>query len=289
MNPDMIRVILIGQDPYIRPGQAMGLSFSVPNSTPIPPSLQNIFKELASDLGGEERKNPDLTDWFEQGVFLINQTLTVREGKSNSHASWWRPFMRDFWCEFWKRLDHSVVIWCWGKDAEIALRDLPVDHKHKILRAPHPSPLSAYRGFFGSKPFSQTNEFLKTPILWHQNQKIKEYSEVFLAVVGTRTFDDMNLFRETMKEFFPIKKIISGGATGADQLAKEWAHKQEIAYEEYLPDWNRYGKRAGPLRNEQIVNSANSLLAFWDGKSRGTKSSIDLANKKGIPVRIIYY
>ena len=170
MNPLDIRVVLIGQDPYINPGQAMGLSFSVPSGTPPPPSLQNIFKELAQDIGGEVRTNPDLTDWFNQGVFMINQSLTVREGKSNSHATWWKPFMHEFWREFWIFIKHPVVIWCWGKDAEKAIENLPKEHPHLILRAPHPSPLSAYRGFFGSRPFSQTNDFLGKKIIWNTNE-----------------------------------------------------------------------------------------------------------------------
>lgn len=156
---DKIRVVLIGQDPYIHRGEAMGYSFSVPIGTKTPPSLQNIFKELENDLG-IKRTRTDLSDWVEQGVFCINQALTVRENKSNSHQNYWRIWMTEFWKIFWQELRQPVAIWCWGKDAERAIRDLPDEHPHLVHRSVHPSPLSAYRGFFGSKPFSQTRDYL---------------------------------------------------------------------------------------------------------------------------------
>jgi uracil-DNA glycosylase len=170
--PD-IRVIVIGQDPYIHQHEAMGFSFSIPQKChKIPPSLQNIFKELGNDCH-IYRTRTDLTDWVQQGVFLINQTLTVRQYKSNSHATYWKPWMNAFWKIFWQTLHHnkqSVVVWCWGKYAEKALTSLPKNHTHFIHKSPHPSPLSSYRGFFGSKPFSLTNEFLQKngqePIHW---------------------------------------------------------------------------------------------------------------------------
>lgn len=174
---DDVRVIVIGQDPYIHENEAMGFSFSIPQKChKTPPSLQNIFKELRDDCG-IYRTRTDLTDWVQQGVFLINQTLTVRQYKSNSHALFWKPWINAFWKVFWQTLqknNQSVVIWCWGKYAEKALTNIPSPHTHFIHKSPHPSPLSAYRGFFGSKPFSLTNQFLldhnQKTIHWDDDQ-----------------------------------------------------------------------------------------------------------------------
>lgn len=162
------KVVILGQDPYIRSGQAMGLSFSVPSETPLPPSLKNIYSELETDLGGTSRKGGDLIDWVKQGVMLLNTALTVQEGKSNSHASKWQPFTDNIIKVISDKCDHVVFI-LWGKPAQKKAR-LIDNEKHTIIKSSHPSPLSAYRGFFGSKPFSRTNEqlikFGYEPIKW---------------------------------------------------------------------------------------------------------------------------
>lgn len=162
------RVVILGQDPYIREGQAMGLSFSVPDETKLPPSLKNIYSEMESDLGGMLRTGGNLTDWVDQGVMLLNTALTVREGESNSHASEWQPFTDNVIKVISDRCDH-VVFLLWGKPAQ-RKEKLIDSEKHCVIKSSHPSPLSAYRGFFGSKPFSRTNEALVEfgyePIRW---------------------------------------------------------------------------------------------------------------------------
>lgn len=152
-----VKVVILGQDPYHGPGQAQGLSFSVPNNLPAPPSLQNILKELADDVG--ERARHDLTTWAEQGVLLLNACLTVPAGQANGHAGQvWEPFT-DAVIEVVNGLERPVVFILWGSYAR-KKKALITNPKHLILESAHPSPLSAYRGFFGSAPFSMANAFL---------------------------------------------------------------------------------------------------------------------------------
>lgn len=165
-----VKVVILGQDPYHEPGQAHGLSFSVQDGTPLPPSLQNIYKELQSDLGIPPAKTGDLTPWAKQGVLLLNATLTVRSGMANSHQSLgWQTFT-DHVISLLDQAKQPLVFVLWGSYArqKTALLTNP---KHLILQSAHPSPLSAYRGFFGSRPFSRINQFLtengSAPIDWH--------------------------------------------------------------------------------------------------------------------------
>lgn len=166
---DQVKVVILGQDPYHGPGQAMGLSFSVPNGVLLPPSLQNIYKELESDLGQKPPQSGDLTHWAEQGVLLLNSTLTVQAHQARSHfaVGWQR--LTDRVIQLLSEQRSNIVFILWGADAQRKAWMID-EEKHKILKAPHPSPLSAYRGFFGSKPFSQTNFYLIshhiTPIQW---------------------------------------------------------------------------------------------------------------------------
>ncbi len=167
---DAVEVVILGQDPYIKPGEAMGLSFSVPKGVKIPPSLQNIFKEIENDVGCPmtQRSHGDLTCWAEQGVFLLNAALTVERGKSNSHATvGWHTFTDAVIAKLSEEKE-GLVFMLWGNFArkKSALID---PFKHLILEAPHPSPL-ARGGFFGCRHFSKANEFLlangKKPIDW---------------------------------------------------------------------------------------------------------------------------
>lgn len=165
---DIVKVIILGQDPYPNPGQAMGLAFSVPQGIEIPGSLRNIFIELKNDLG-IERNNTDLTDWANQGVLLLNSVLTVVKGMPGSHRGiGWEEFTDYVIKSISDYRDHVVFI-LWGSDAfkKIGLID---QSKHTIIKSVHPSPLSAHKGFFGSKPFSRTNEVLESwnykPIIW---------------------------------------------------------------------------------------------------------------------------
>jgi uracil-DNA glycosylase len=154
-----VRVVLLGQDPYHGPGQAHGLSFSVQKGTEFPPSLKNIFKELADDQGIEPRSG-DLTPWANQGVLLLNTVLTVEEGKPNSHRNQgWEKFT-DKIIEVVNSKTKGVVFILWGNHAQIKEKNIDLE-KHTIIKAPHPSPLSCYRGFFGSRPFTKVNTFLK--------------------------------------------------------------------------------------------------------------------------------
>lgn len=157
--PQTVRVVILGQDPYHEPNQAMGLSFSVEKGTVYPPSLRNIYRELSDDVGATAAHG-DLTDWAKQGVLLLNTVLTVEKGKANSHAEWgWQQFTDAVICAT-NRLPQPIVFVLWGAQAQKKAALLKTDAPRLILKAPHPSPLSSYRGFFGSKPFSQTNEFL---------------------------------------------------------------------------------------------------------------------------------
>ncbi|HEM3177359.1 TPA: uracil-DNA glycosylase [Streptococcus suis] len=162
-----VKVVILGQDPYHGPGQAQGLSFSVPNSVPAPPSLQNILKELTDDIG--VKQDHDLTAWAEQGVLLLNACLTVPAGQANGHAGQiWEPFT-DAVIKVVNSLDQPVVYILWGAYAR-KKKALITNPKHLVIESAHPSPLSAYRGFFGSKPFSQANDYLtsqgRTGIDW---------------------------------------------------------------------------------------------------------------------------
>lgn len=157
---DKVKVVIIGQDPYHGPGQAHGLSFSVRNGVRFPPSLQNIFKELKEDLGIPTPKTGDLTHWAEQGVLLLNAVLTVEEGKAAAHqGKGWELFTDRVISILNENREHIVYI-LWGSYAQ--KKAAFVDRqKNLVIESPHPSPLSAHRGFFGSKPFSKVNEYLR--------------------------------------------------------------------------------------------------------------------------------
>ncbi len=164
-----VKVLILGQDPYHNEGQAHGLCFSVRPEVDIPPSLENIYKELQDDLGCEIPNNGYLVKWASQGVLMLNTVLTVRAHKAFSHqGQGWEQFT-DAVIRAVNEQDRPIVYMLWGKPAQskIPMLDNP---KHLILKAPHPSPLSAYRGFFGCKHFSQANEFLRSngiePIDW---------------------------------------------------------------------------------------------------------------------------
>ncbi|MBQ9387649.1 MAG: uracil-DNA glycosylase [Lachnospiraceae bacterium] len=164
-----VKAVIIGQDPYHGNGQAMGLCFSVNKGIEIPPSLQNIYKELHDDIGFEIPSHGDLTGWAQQGVLMLNSVLTVRAHQPLSHAGiGWEEFT-DAAIREVNRIDRPVVFLLWGAPAgkKTSMLDNP---RHLVLRAPHPSPLSAYRGFFGCRHFSKTNEFLRAngvePIDW---------------------------------------------------------------------------------------------------------------------------
>ncbi|MDQ0160676.1 uracil-DNA glycosylase [Alkalibacillus salilacus] len=162
-----VKVVLLGQDPYHQPNQANGLSFSVPKGQAFPPSLRNINKELWNDLGCE-LPHGDLTQWAEEGVLMLNTSLTVKQGEANSHRGLgWHSFTNYVITQLSESHPHLVFV-LWGKQAYQKAQ--LIQARHTIVHAPHPSPLSAYRGFFGSQPFSQVNHALKihqqTPIDW---------------------------------------------------------------------------------------------------------------------------
>lgn len=163
-----VKVVILGQDPYFNDNQAHGLSFSVLADEKLPPSLKNMYKELASDLT-IIRQTGDLTHWAKQGVLLLNAVLTVEKGKPNSHANCgWERFT-DAVIQYVNDTQNNVVFVLWGSYAQ-KKETLITNETHLILKAPHPSPLSAYRGFFGSQPYSKINAYLiangKTPIDW---------------------------------------------------------------------------------------------------------------------------
>ncbi|WEF32059.1 uracil-DNA glycosylase [Pseudoduganella chitinolytica] len=165
---DQVKVVILGQDPYHTPGAAMGFCFSVPDGNQPQPSLRNMFKELESDIG-VKRTRTDLSDWAEQGVFLLNAVLTVRAGSAGSHArKGWETFTDSAISTLSREREHLVFI-LWGSYA-IAKKALIDTTRHHVITSPHPSPLSAHRGFFGSKPFSQANAYLEKtgqqPIAW---------------------------------------------------------------------------------------------------------------------------
>ena len=164
-----VKVVILGQDPYHNHGQAHGLCFSVKPEVDIPPSLVNIYKELQSDLGCYVPNNGYLVKWAKQGVLMLNTVLTVRAHQANSHRGMgWEEFT-DAAIRILNEQDRPIVFILWGSPAQ-RKKAMLNNPKHLILEAPHPSPLSAYRGFFGSKPFSRTNDFLTqnglTPIDW---------------------------------------------------------------------------------------------------------------------------
>jgi len=166
-----IKIIILGQDPYHGPNQANGLSFSVEPGINPPPSLQNIFKELHSDLNIEYPNHGDLTAWARQGVLLLNTCLTVENGLPNSHQGKGWELFTDAVLSKVNDEKHNIVFILWGRKAQ--LKEKLIDHtKHLIIRSAHPSPLSAHNGFFGSKPFSQANLFLKKNNLDQINWKL---------------------------------------------------------------------------------------------------------------------
>ena len=166
---DQVRVVIIGQDPYHGPDQAMGLSFSVPQGVKVPPSLVNIFKEIRQDLGIEFSGSGDLTPWADQGVLLLNAMLSVEAGKAGSHQKkGWETFTDAVIAKLNSQREGLVFV-LWGSYAQ--KKGAVIDrNKHLVLESPHPSPLSAHRGFFGNRQFSQINEHLtargETPIDW---------------------------------------------------------------------------------------------------------------------------
>lgn len=166
---DQVKVVLLGQDPYHGPGQANGLCFSVNPGVPMPPSLVNIFKERKSDLGLPMPPNGDLTYWADQGVLMLNATLTVRKKSPGSHQNkGWEQFT-DAVIQAISQHKEKVVFLLWGAYAQ--KKGAIIDqYKHHVIESAHPSPFSAYRGFFGSQPFSKTNAYLqaqaKEPIKW---------------------------------------------------------------------------------------------------------------------------
>ncbi|HPF95390.1 MAG TPA: uracil-DNA glycosylase [bacterium] len=166
---DQVKVVIIGQDPYHGPGQAHGLCFSVGKSIAIPPSLKNIFKEIADDIGTPLTQDGDLSRWAKQGVFLLNATLTVREGQAGSHqGKGWEKFT-DAAIKVISDQREGIVFLLWGRYAQ-QKESLIDTSKHFVLKTVHPSPLSAYAGWFGCKHFSKANEYLiakgKQPIQW---------------------------------------------------------------------------------------------------------------------------
>lgn len=164
-----VKVVILGQDPYHNPGQAHGLSFSVPAGTPLPPSLQNIYKEIADNMGGTAPASGDLTHWANQGVLLLNAALTVRQNEPASHAKiGWTEFT-DAVITTLSEQREGLIFLLWGKFAQDK-QQLIDETRHVVLKAAHPSPLSAYKGFLGCKHFSKVNEILtargEVPIQW---------------------------------------------------------------------------------------------------------------------------
>lgn len=169
-QPNAVRAVILGQDPYHEPGQAFGLAFAVKAGVPLPPSLRNIYTELQSDLGIAPPPHGDLTAWAERGVLLLNTVLTVEKGRANSHAAWGWQRLTDAVIAATNRLPQPVAFVLWGAQAQKKAALIDSAAPRLIVSSPHPSPLSSYRGFFGSKPFSQINRFLtengEAPIDW---------------------------------------------------------------------------------------------------------------------------
>lgn len=170
---ESVKVVILGQDPYHGPGQAHGLSFSVPEGVKPPPSLVNIFKEMHSDLGVEPPTHGNLERWARQGVLLLNNSLTVEAHRAGSHAGKGWDAITDAAVRAVARREGASVFILWGSHAQgkaARIPEITETQRHLVLKSPHPSPLSAHRGFFGSKPFSQANAFLEEhgrgPIDW---------------------------------------------------------------------------------------------------------------------------
>lgn len=168
---DDVKAVIVGQDPYHGAGQANGLAFSVPTQVNAPPSLRNIFKEVADDIhgGAPPQRSTDLSDWARQRVLLLNASLTVEAGAAGSHRDLgWLALTDDIIAQLSAKRDHLVFL-LWGRYAQ-SKREMIDESHHLVLAAPHPSPLSAYRGFFGCRHFSQANAYLvacgRSPIVW---------------------------------------------------------------------------------------------------------------------------
>ncbi|MGN0796234.1 MAG: uracil-DNA glycosylase [Christensenellales bacterium] len=163
-----VKVVILGQDPYHEKGQAEGLCFSVPKDVKAPPSLVNIFKEIKDDVG-IDNKNPNLINWAKQGVLLLNTSLTVREGQANSHSNKGWEILTDNIIKKLNEREKPIVFLLWGANAR-SKSAYVTNKNHLVLTCAHPSPLSAYNGFFGCRHFSKTNQFLikngETPIDW---------------------------------------------------------------------------------------------------------------------------
>ena len=170
-----VKAVIIGQDPYFNPGKAHGLSFSVPDDAPIPPSLQNIYKELEADLKIKPANYGNLTKWAEQGVLLLNAILTVEKDKAASHKNLGWELLTDYIIKVLNLKEEPVVFILWGNFAK-AKKNLITNKKHLIIESSHPSPFACRNGFFGSKPFSKTNAFLIenniSPIDWDLSSKL---------------------------------------------------------------------------------------------------------------------
>lgn len=170
-----VKVVILGQDPYHGPNQAHGLSFSVQPGIKVPPSLKNIYKELEADLGISPVSHGYLTSWAEQGVLLLNTVLTVRESQAYSHRGKGWEKLTDEIIQKLNQREKPIVFILWGKPAQQKISMIDTN-KHLIISSVHPSPLSAHRGFFGSKPFSQTNQALlqmgETPINWQLPERV---------------------------------------------------------------------------------------------------------------------
>lgn len=155
-----VKVVILGQDPYHGPGQSHGLSFSVQPGINVPPSLRNIYQELEDDLNISTPHHGYLKEWADQGVFLLNTVLTVRQGQAGSHRNQGWEELTDFAITALNQREEAIVFILWGAEAR-KKRPLIDESKHFVLTSAHPSPLAAYRGFFGSRPFSKTNQLLK--------------------------------------------------------------------------------------------------------------------------------
>lgn len=168
-SPEDVKVVIIGQDPYHGDGQADGLAFSVPDGVKFPPSLRNILKEVSEETGAPLPTSGSLQRWASQGVLLLNNTLSVAKGRPLSHASLGWQRLTDAAVKYLGSQSQHIVFMLWGADA-IRKRDLIDESRHLVLTAPHPSPLAAYRGYFGCGHFSKANEYLashgRTPIVW---------------------------------------------------------------------------------------------------------------------------
>lgn len=168
---DNVKVVIMGQDPYHGVGEAHGLSFSVQKGVRIPPSLQNIYKELEDDLGIKPKDNGDLSGWAREGVLLLNSVLTVEKDKAASHRNLGWELLTDYIIKVLNTKEDPIVFILWGNFAREKKKYITNKH-HLVLESPHPSPFSAYSGFFGSRPFSKANNFLiknkKEPINWNK-------------------------------------------------------------------------------------------------------------------------